>query len=202
MTLYGYSIESDTINVNRGWNMIGSISSPVAVSSITSNPPGMVASNFFGYSGGYSLASSIVPGSAYWVKVNQSGELILANSSQNISTLNRIRIIPTGELPPPAPGQPTMLDPAMPKEFSLQQNYPNPFNPATVIRFQLPVSSTVTLRIYNVLGQEVKSLVNGEFQEAGFKTVSFDASSLSSGVYFYRMQAGGFTDIKKMLLVK
>jgi hypothetical protein len=91
---------------------------------------------------------------------------------------------------------------AVPKQYSLYQNYPNPFNPSTLIRYQLPVKSKVTLRIFNVLGEEVKTLMNGEVQEAGIESVSFNADALPSGVYFYRLQAGTFLDVKKMLLVK
>jgi sugar lactone lactonase YvrE len=87
------------------------------------------------------------------------------------------------------------------REFKLLQNYPNPFNPATVISYQLAVSSQITLRVYDVLGREVATLVN-ERQAAGSYTASFDASRFSSGVYFYRLEAGSFVQTKKMLLVK
>lgn len=89
----------------------------------------------------------------------------------------------------------------MPTTFALRQNYPNPFNPTTVIRYQLPVSNRVTLKIYNVLGQEVKTLVD-EMQDVGFKSVQWDASGIASGVYFYRVQAGTFVASKKLLLLK
>lgn len=88
-----------------------------------------------------------------------------------------------------------------PYEFSLSQNYPNPFNPATVINYQLPQRGIVTLKIYDVTGKEVKTLVN-EIKDAGSNSVLFDASMLSSGVYFYKLVAGNFTDTKKMILVK
>jgi hypothetical protein len=92
-------------------------------------------------------------------------------------------------------------DDAMPGTFQLMQNYPNPFNPATVIRYSLPASSKVLLKIYNTLGQEVATLFDGE-QSAGQKEISFNASALSSGVYFYRITAGHDSDVKKMLLLR
>ena len=89
----------------------------------------------------------------------------------------------------------------VPEAYSLSQNYPNPFNPATLIQYALPASGRVTLTVYNVLGQEVRTLVN-DIQGAGRYTVTFDASSLSSGLYFYRVQSGSYTAVKKMMLVK
>lgn len=90
---------------------------------------------------------------------------------------------------------------AIPEKYSLAQNYPNPFNPATTINFDIPVSGSVSLKVYNLLGEEVAELVNGEMK-AGSYTVDFDASRLSSGVYFYKLTAGSFTSVKKMLLMK
>lgn len=89
----------------------------------------------------------------------------------------------------------------IPKEFGLAQNYPNPFNPVTMISYQLPKDEFVELRVYNLLGQEVRTLIN-EVQEAGYYEISFDASALPSGVYFYKITAGSFTSVKKMLLMK
>ncbi len=89
----------------------------------------------------------------------------------------------------------------IPGNYTLEQNYPNPFNPATTIKYSLPKSSYVTLKIYDALGNEVMTAVNG-YKTAGSYTTSIDASNLSSGVYFYRLEAGSFTDTKKMTLLK
>ncbi|NLT51189.1 MAG: T9SS type A sorting domain-containing protein [Ignavibacteria bacterium] len=86
-------------------------------------------------------------------------------------------------------------------EFRLEQNYPNPFNPSTMISYQLPMNSFVTLKVYNMLGQEITTLVN-EQKPAGNYEVKFDASNLSSGVYVYRLLAGDFNASYKMLLLK
>lgn len=89
----------------------------------------------------------------------------------------------------------------IPKNFSLSQNYPNPFNPSTKISFSLPKASDVKLVVFDILGREVATLVN-DLKQAGTHNVEFNASALSSGVYFYKIVAGDFTDTKKMLLVK
>ena len=91
--------------------------------------------------------------------------------------------------------------PAVPTEFALAQNYPNPFNPVTTIHYELPQESFVTLKLYNLLGQTAAVLLN-EKKEAGRYKVKWDASMMPSGVYFYKVQAGKFTDIKKMLLIR
>jgi hypothetical protein len=89
----------------------------------------------------------------------------------------------------------------IPEVYSLDQNYPNPFNPATTISYSIPKAGNVTLKVFNVLGQEVKTLANG-FQQAGKYTVTFDASSLTSGVYFYSISSENYNQVKKMLLLK
>jgi hypothetical protein len=88
-----------------------------------------------------------------------------------------------------------------PDGFILNQNYPNPFNPTTTIRYGLPQSSPVTLVVYNTLGQQVATLIEGE-QKAGYHEVKFDASGLASGMYLYRIRAGDFVQTRKLLLVR
>jgi hypothetical protein len=94
----------------------------------------------------------------------------------------------------------------VPKKYALLQNYPNPFNPSTIISYQLAFSSNVTLRIYDILGREITTLVN-EFQSSGEYSVNFYVETslikpLATGIYFYRLQAGSFVDTKKMMVLK
>jgi hypothetical protein len=89
----------------------------------------------------------------------------------------------------------------VPSSYSLSQNYPNPFNPSTKITYQLPKSENVRVTVFDLLGREVAVLVN-EFKTAGTYNIEFNASQLSSGVYLYRIDAGEFKDVKKMVLVK
>jgi len=89
----------------------------------------------------------------------------------------------------------------IPGEFKLYQNYPNPFNPTTVIRYQLSASGLVSLKVFDVLGKEVATLIN-DVKPAGSYEVQFDASNLPSGIYFYKLSAGTFTETKKMVLIR
>jgi hypothetical protein len=89
----------------------------------------------------------------------------------------------------------------LPLDYALHQNYPNPFNPSTEIQFDLREHTHVTLAIYNVLGQKVLTLVD-EPLDAGSHLVSFNGAALASGVYFYNINAGSFTDMRKMVLMK
>jgi len=89
----------------------------------------------------------------------------------------------------------------IPNKFSLEQNYPNPFNPSTSIEFALPVSNQVILTVFNSLGEKVSELVNEELS-SGYHTVNFKSDNLSSGIYFYKIDAGNFVSVKKMLLLK
>ena len=87
------------------------------------------------------------------------------------------------------------------RSMHLQQNYPNPFNPSTTIRFEIPRTSQVSLRVYNVLGQEIETLVDEE-KPAGIFDMQFSASNLSSGIYMYRLWAGDYVSTKRMLVLK
>lgn len=89
----------------------------------------------------------------------------------------------------------------IPEKFELNQNFPNPFNPSTVIRFALPVSGMVSLKVFNTMGEEVVTLVNS-VKEAGSHSITFDASKLASGIYFYSLKTGDFSSVKKMSLIK
>lgn len=92
-------------------------------------------------------------------------------------------------------------DELLPTEFRLEQNYPNPFNPSTTIRFAVPKTSNVTIKIYDVLGRQVATLVDKEYRAGVYKVV-FEASALASDLYIYRIQAEGFTQSRKLMFLK
>jgi thiol-disulfide isomerase/thioredoxin len=105
-----------------------------------------------------------------------------------------VRVANVTSINPPLTG-------GIPMKYELNQNYPNPFNPSTTISFSLPAKAYVTLIVYDILGKEMTTLFKGE-KTAGVNIIEFDASNLPSGIYFYRIEANGFTDTKKMLLIK
>jgi len=90
----------------------------------------------------------------------------------------------------------------IPKKFALEQNYPNPFNPSTVIRFDLPVSTPVSMTVYDALGRKVAQLINGDRMQAGTHEVEFNPQDLASGLYFYRIQAGSYSAVRKLVLLR
>jgi hypothetical protein len=92
-------------------------------------------------------------------------------------------------------------EPSLPKSFHLSQNYPNPFNPTTSIKYSVLSTQQINLTVYNILGQKVKTLVDEE-KFPGEYTISFDGLNLSSGIYFYRLTAGQYSETKKMILQK
>ena len=89
----------------------------------------------------------------------------------------------------------------LPTNITLYQNYPNPFNPTTNIRYQLATNNNVSLKIYDITGKEIITLIN-QHQTAGYHSVVFDASGLASGIYFYQLKAGSFIQQKKLLLLR
>jgi hypothetical protein len=307
LAIIGNDVDSTTISVLEGWNLLGALSLPVDPSNITSSPEGIISSSFFGYRNGYYPAGELEPMQAYWVNVTEDGELVLNADGESqakvsiykdrISLLNKLIIRDAigseqtlyfgndvqvnskiYELPPVPPqgifdarfatnqlveisdaeksreiplritsasfpltiswknkqvngsasllvdgtersmnerGSIQVTEPnaaialklgsgisTTPKQFALYQNYPNPFNPSTKLSFDLPSDEFVTLKVYNLLGQEVATLLNNESYKAGHYQLTINSKSWSSGVYFYRIQAGQFTKTTKMLLTK
>lgn len=200
VSIAGTPILAETIDVAADWNMIGSIGNVVPVSAITSIPAGIVTSNFFGFEGSYQPSPVIAPGKGYWVKASRQSQLVLSSGGRATPGA-RIRVIDDGELPPSPPGDGTRPTGEPTREFSLGQNSPNPFNPATTITFSVPVGGHVSLRVYDVVGRLVATLVDGEL-DRGRHTVGWDATEFPSGVYLCRLQAGGKAAGRKLLLLR
>lgn len=298
INLFGTVSSSSNIAVKSGWNLIGVYHGSVQTNQITSNPSGIISSQFFGFNNGYVVPTELKPGKGYWIKVNQDGIIELGNTAIPKSTLDFAelsndwgKIIITDNLDrrvtlyvckkssdlelldlppvPPAgifdarfegdklgildseegkslyiysaqypitiktvgtnlhmkdnfggkildkivpPGYPVVItnpnvtsfevrQENLPTVFALSQNYPNPFNPSTTIQFSISHSQFVILKVYDNLGREVATLVNEEKLPGNYE-VKFDGSNLPSGVYFYRLQAGNFSQTKKLLLLK
>ncbi|MCC6864757.1 MAG: T9SS type A sorting domain-containing protein [Ignavibacteria bacterium] len=124
-----------------------------------------------------------------------------AVDNSNKPSLKSDRSIINGYTAPCDPLDGKVVSNNYPKEFKIY-NYPNPFNPITDIKFDLPQNAFVTLKIYNVLGEEVSFLINKEYKDAGRYSVKFDGSNLASGIYYYYIEAGLNKDVKKMVLIK
>ncbi len=187
----------DTIPVSQGWNIIGALSVQVPVSNVGSIPGGIVTSQFFGYDGTYSPSSSLDPGKGYWVKSAQSGQLVM-NGSSPAPSAGRIRMELAGEMPPPPPDG---LSGELAAGYSLGQNFPNPFNPVTRIYFSIPQEGNVKLAVFNLLGEMVGVLVDG-FTVAGSHAVEWNGSGMPSGVYYYTIHSGTFSDTRKFILMR
>jgi len=129
-----------------------------------------------------------------------SGSYSGPNPNVTINNLNSV-IVQTAVYDTIPPIGIQNLNTGVPQVFNLYQNYPNPFNPVTNIKFDIPKASDVKITVYDLLGSEVGVLFNGKL-EAGFYSTDFNASSLSSGIYFYRIDAGDYTSVKRMVLVK
>jgi hypothetical protein len=138
------------------------------------------------------------PYSATAVDINDDGRIDIVVANGNSNTLTVLQANPTGV---------NDITQLVPEKFSLSQNHPNPFNPSTVIEYQVPKASKVKLLIYDMLGREVATLVDG-VNDAGYHTVTFDGSRLTSGIYFARIIASPlsgeqpFVQVRKMLMIK
>jgi hypothetical protein len=148
----------------------------------------------------------------YWLTQHGNGhdEILLSNEGSVMlgDQNNTIIIIAEASQPDPCdqwqnPNKTVTQNESepLPTTYALKQNSPNPFNPSTIINYDLPEENYVTLKVYNVLGQEVRTLVD-EIQDTGYKSVNINFGNLPSGIYFYRMQAGKFSDVKKMILIR
>jgi hypothetical protein len=115
-----------------------------------------------------------------------------------VGSYDRQTLVMHNEIITDVPGEEISFSPS---QFLLHQNYPNPFNPSTTIKFSVPESGNTTIRVFNLLGSEVATLLN-EMKQPGTHEVSFDAASLPSGTYFYLMESGNFREVKKMILIK
>ncbi|GJQ64155.1 MAG: hypothetical protein SCALA702_32080 [Melioribacteraceae bacterium] len=281
---FQYEISGDVptsnIELAEGWNIIGIYNNEVSVSQITTEPEGILQSNFFSFENGYINSDLLIPGKGYWIKTSGAGELIIngvtaSKEELNSSTLEPIIItdangykftlytseqaVNKNELPPLPPNgvadvrysdntyitnvNNTILFQALefpvtvemqndkyiltvngekagskiilsssselpgveslstPVSYGLTQNYPNPFNPSTKISFSIASREKVTITVFDVLGNNIENLVNTVY-DPGTYTVSFDGSGLSSGIYFYKISAGAFNSVKKMMLLK
>jgi hypothetical protein len=196
----GPLVASDSVPVAQGWNILGSVSDPVAVASISSIPGGLVTSPFYAYDGGYSVADSIFPGAGYWVKVSAPGTLIVGPSAGAVPAAGKLTIVPGGELPPLPPVLTSYPDPS-PSEFGLVRSYPNPFNPSTRISYLLDREARVKVTVYDLAGETVATLVD-RVEGPGAKTVDFDGEGLAGGVYIVRVAAGTDAGAVKVVLVK
>lgn len=143
----------------------------------------------------------------WWYDYFSGDSINVSNLTENITLEpGEFKIYTTQKLPTPEPGILTEVENdnlvnSIPRGFKLEQNYPNPFNPTTKISWQSPVGSWQTLKVYDVLGKEVKTLID-EFKNAGSYQIDFDASKLSAGVYFYQFKSDNFVETKKMILLR
>jgi photosystem II stability/assembly factor-like uncharacterized protein len=188
-TNYGYTFDNSHSTGFSGW-----------ASDIAHEDPNLIYTGNYGSSSSYTTnnganwitGTSGMSGSGAGVIVPERGWII----SQQTSNVYKMSIIYTVMT-----SVEEIVSTIVPERFALSQNYPNPFNPATKIKYDVPVNSQVTLKIFDISGKEVANLVN-EFKNAGSYELNFNASNLTSGVYFYTIQANDFRETKKMLLIK
>jgi hypothetical protein len=191
VTISGTDLTVLTVNLVPGWNLIGSISTPVAVANITTPDTTLVLSPFFrfAYAVGYVETDTIFPGYGYWVFTDHAGSIMLTGTTaMEFASGRPVNIQPCGELPPAPPVAEEMDAPVVPDAYLLAQSYPNPFNPSTTIRFELPAESRVTLTVHDMLGRPVATLYEG-IRGEGVHSFEWNAGDRASGMYFYRLTA-------------
>ncbi len=202
----GALCEVESIDVKKGWNMIGAITESIVVTEISSDPPGVITSPFYEYKDGYIISNALSPTRGYWVKVSQAGKLILSSSAGETKT-NLIRIVNDGERPPLPPSRDNNdVSQNRRTGYGLAQNYPNPFNPSTTVNYSLKEMSEVTIEIFNILGIRVATLFTG-MKDGGSYTIRWDGQTdlrqkLASGVYFIRIHAIGKLSGEAISMVK
>lgn len=153
-----------------------------------------------GSGNGGDVANSIVadPGGNI---VYVTGQSLGSNTNYDYASI-KYEYFPPGGNPFQNPSYNNLKDlKGIPLDYSLSQNYPNPFNPITQIEYAIPNEGFVSLKIFNVYGQEISILVN-EFKGKGYYSINFDARTLPSGIYFYRIESNEFKEVKKMILLK
>jgi len=191
---------TDTVDVHSGWNLFGGLSEPIAVTSIGTIPAGLISSTVFGYDGDFRTVDTLRPGRGYWIMMAQSGKLVLDISSP-FTTRNRLILSAEAAEPPLPPGERAAVSATLPERAALSPNYPNPFNPSTAIRFQIPEGGKVRLEVYNAIGERVALLVD-VYYEAGYHSVVWNAFDHPSGIFYVRMVATGFREVRSMVLLK
>jgi hypothetical protein len=152
-----------------------------------------VATAFAGTNAGYVYLRK------YWAICGSQVTQLMKTASRSVADLIYTAWIDGGS---PVPNIVSVNDKQLtPNSFSLSQNYPNPFNPSTTIKFGVAAKGNVTLKVFDLMGREIATLINGE-REAGNYEMNFDASKLSTGIYFYQLRTAGFSQSKKMMLIK
>jgi plastocyanin len=186
ITNSGFTFSPDSIAISVGDTVIFNISSihtAREVDQATWNADGITSNGGFDLPSGGGTIVLTQPGIHYYVCTNHASlgmkGIISVNSAMNIKSITA----------------------TIPDHFNLMQNYPNPFNPTTVISFDLPAKSFVSLKIFDLLGKQVSSLVSDELP-AGRYNREWNATDLPSGIYFYRLQAGSFSETKKLILLR
>ncbi len=215
----GTALDSLSVNLTPGWNLVGGIGKDIAAGNIMQTPPGSIRS-IFGYNASYFAATVITHGQGYWMYANQACTIKYLSSLDGITSragLTNVALLKTDELPPPAPGEPvsshrSTRTSGIPPAFALQQNYPNPFNPTTTIGFDLPEESRVEMVVTNTIGQIVSVVVDGVvaagYRSVNWKAIAYDGSALPSGIYFCRMRATSlqtgreFSRLRKLVIMR